>query len=152
MRAIRAFLVARIFFLTTHDEAQMAHSKIALDIASNWTHYEDEQKRILADLKGAKVLLNYSEYEGYEGYAMVLYEKDGKLFETSGSHCSCNRFEGQWSSEETSLEALYMRNCWQPGLQAQLAAACMHAKSRRTRRENKAKAARNLGAVAEAMS
>ena len=26
----------------------------------------------------------------YEGYAFVLFKKDGKLYEVNGSHCSCH--------------------------------------------------------------
>src|SRR5690348_9460374 len=49
------------------------------------------------------------EHEGYEGYAFVLWERNGKLYETSGSHCSCYGLEGQFGEEETSWEALAMR-------------------------------------------
>ena len=53
----------------------------------------------------------FAAYEGgsYEGAAIVVYEKDGKLFEVNGSHCSCHGLEDQWSPEETSKEALGMR-------------------------------------------
>ncbi len=46
---------------------------------------------------------------GYDGDAHVLYERDGKLYEVHGSHCSCYGLEGQWEPEETSLDALAMR-------------------------------------------
>lgn len=126
----------------------MAHSKAALAVANQWESIEycrDERlsahQQILRDLQGATVLLNYYTYESYSGSAMVLYEKDGKLFEVNGGHCSCHGLEGQWSPEETTLEALYMRKPYEADLAVQLTKACMQAKSRRTRRENKAKAA-----------
>lgn len=53
----------------------------------------------------------FASYEGgsYEGDAFVLFERDGKLFENHGSHCSCYGLEGQWGPEETSWEALAIR-------------------------------------------
>ena len=53
----------------------------------------------------------YAVYEApsYEGWAWVLFERDGKLYEVSGSHCSCYGLEGQWSPEETSWEAISIR-------------------------------------------
>lgn len=123
----------------------MTTQKEREQIAETWEpiDYYPERKpahdRILADLKDAKVLLNYYEYEDYSGTGMVLYEKGGKLFEVNGGHCSCNGLEGQWSPEETTLEALYMRKPYEPGLAVALDRACQQAKSRRTRRENKAK-------------
>ena len=46
----------------------------------------------------------------YEGDAFVLFRKDGKLYEATGSHCSCFGLEGQWSPEETTVRALKMRD------------------------------------------
>lgn len=63
-----------------------------------------------SDLEGVRILFAAYENESYEGYAMVIFSKDGKLYEVNGSHCSCNGLEGQWQPEETSLEALKMRN------------------------------------------
>ncbi len=53
----------------------------------------------------------FASYGGgpYEGDAHVIYEKDGKLYEAHGSHCSCYGLEGQWSPEETSWEAINLR-------------------------------------------
>lgn len=51
----------------------------------------------------------FAEYENwdYEGYAHVIYMKDGKLFEVNSSHCSCNGLD--WEAEETTLAALLSR-------------------------------------------
>lgn len=61
-------------------------------------------------LDGASVLLAYYKYEDYSGDALVIFEKDGKLYEVNGGHCSCNGLEGQWEPEETTWGALAMRN------------------------------------------
>lgn len=61
-------------------------------------------------LSGAVVYLAWYGYGCYEGYSMVLYEKNGVLYEVNGSHCSCHGLEGQWEPEVTSWEALAMRN------------------------------------------
>jgi hypothetical protein len=57
-----------------------------------------------------EILLAAYETSGYEGYAFVVYRKDGKLYEVNGSHCSCYGLEGQWNPEETTAEALKMRH------------------------------------------
>lgn len=60
-------------------------------------------------LDGATLLMGVYDTPPYEGYAFVLYEKDGKLYEVNGSHCSCYGLEGQWEPEETTVEALSYR-------------------------------------------
>jgi hypothetical protein len=45
----------------------------------------------------------------YQGSALVLFKRDGNLYEANGGHCSCRGLEGQWSPEETSWEALVLR-------------------------------------------
>lgn len=36
----------------------------------------------------------------YEGYATVVFERGGKWYLATGSHCSCYGLEGQWEPEE----------------------------------------------------
>lgn len=57
-------------------------------------------------------------YEAYSGNAIVVFVKDGKIFENNDGHCSCNGLES-WKPEETSIEALRLRKGW-PGLQEAL--------------------------------
>ncbi len=59
--------------------------------------------------KPAQIIIAVYNQECYEGSAMVLFERDGKLFEVHGSHCSCMGLEGQWGEEETTWAALKMR-------------------------------------------
>lgn len=68
------------------------------------------------ELEGVNILLASYENEMYSGHAFVLFEKNGKLFEVNGSHCSCyglgENFYGeqtQWEPEETTIEALRHR-------------------------------------------
>jgi hypothetical protein len=49
---------------------------------------------------------------GYDGWAIVIFEQDGKLFEVNGSHCSCYGLEDQWNPEETSWGALKDRKLY----------------------------------------
>ena len=72
------------------------------DVFSNF-NVKDE------DTKGVEILLASYDNEGYDGSAMVIFEKDDKLFEVHGSHCSCMGLEDQWDPEETTFEALQFR-------------------------------------------
>ncbi len=53
----------------------------------------------------------FASYGGasYEGHAVVLFKKDGKLYEAGGSHCSCYGLEGQWEPKETAWAAQALR-------------------------------------------
>lgn len=78
--------------------------------------FEDKQSiaeafRIkINELEGCDILFASYEYENYSGYSIVVFSKDGQLYEVDGSHCSCRGLEGQWQPEETSVAALKMRN------------------------------------------
>lgn len=72
------------------------------------------------DLEGCKILFAAYEDAGYDGYALVIFSKDGKLYEVNGSHCSCNGLEDQWTPEETTFEALKIRNYNHGDLQVDL--------------------------------
>lgn len=61
------------------------------------------------ELNGAYILLAWYGGGGYDGSAFVLFERDGKLYEVNGGHCSCYGLEGQWDPEETSATALIHR-------------------------------------------
>ena len=61
-------------------------------------------------LEDSEVLIAIYDHEPYEGMAIVVFKRDGKLYEAHGEHCSCYELEGQWEMEETSLGALKMRD------------------------------------------
>jgi len=56
-----------------------------------------------------QILFAYYSYEDYSGYALAIFQRDGKLFEVSDSHCSCNGLEN-WEPEETTWASLAMRD------------------------------------------
>lgn len=59
-------------------------------------------------------------YENYSGAALVVFARDGKLYENDDAHCSCYGLE-DWRPEETLFEALMLRKGW-PGLHEAVAA------------------------------
>ena len=56
------------------------------------------------DREGVNILFASYTYEGYEGYATVIFERNGKLYENFGSHCSCYGLEDQWQPDEIDVE------------------------------------------------
>lgn len=70
------------------------------DVESNWAGE--------GSLNGAVVIAAIYTQESYEGSAMCVFRKDGKLYEVHCSHCSCNGLDS-WSPEETTYEALVDR-------------------------------------------
>lgn len=64
----------------------------------------------LSDREGVDIVFATYTYEDYTGDAFVLFVKEGVLYEVNGGHCSCYGLEGQWEPEETTLEALSVRN------------------------------------------
>lgn len=68
-----------------------------------------EDFEIKEDISGYEILFAAYTYEDYSGDAVVLAQKDGKLFEVHGGHCSCYGLEGQWECEEVSGDALLKR-------------------------------------------
>ena len=81
-------------------------------ILSGWVSIKDIEDSFDAPgaLKGCQVLYADYETEDYEGSAQVVYiGPDGELYEATGSHCSCNGLEGQWSPGRVTIESLLMR-------------------------------------------
>lgn len=61
------------------------------------------------EFDGVEIILADYTYMDYSGSSFVLFEKDDKLYEVNGSHCSCFGLEGQWEPEEVLLEELIER-------------------------------------------
>ena len=74
-----------------------------------WVEKKAKMEQALKQWEGINILFASYGCANYEGYAFVLFEKEGKLFEVNGGHCSCYGLEGQFSPEETTLEALSHR-------------------------------------------
>ena len=71
---------------------------------------EDVERRFAVELDNSiEILFAGYDTPWYEGYAFVLFEQDGKLYEVNGSHCSCYGLEGQWDPEETTWRDIKYR-------------------------------------------
>lgn len=69
----------------------------------------------------------FASYGGaaYEGDALVIYERGGRVYEVHGSHCSCYGLEGQWEPEETTWAALATRSLYEHDKDAEDALASL---------------------------
>ncbi len=80
---------------------------------TRWANYSNDEDPVpmaeRPEFQGAEILLASYGTPDYEGYAFVLFRRDGRLYEVNGSHCSCYELEGQWEPEETTAEALLHR-------------------------------------------
>jgi hypothetical protein len=79
---------------------------------TRWSSYREDDAIPVnekPEFKDAEILLASYGTPSYEGYAFVLFRRDGKLYEVNGSHCSCYELEGQWEPEETTVDALRHR-------------------------------------------
>ena len=86
-----------------------------------WKSHEDLRKDYPNAPEDASIVFAGYTYESYNGDAIVVFQRDGKLYENNDGHCSCNGLE-HWEPEETTIEALRLRNSW-PQLQDALTEA-----------------------------
>lgn len=93
----------KIFFM------KIKADPIYIGIFENTSDIESEYDLAEGSLSNIFVLLAYYDYIDYSGESFVLFEKDNKLFEVNGGHCSCHGLEGQWDPEETSISELRHR-------------------------------------------
>ncbi len=88
----------------------------------NWSSREDvirdfidyDGLNVPADFPTAKEIL-FAAYEtDNDGWAIVVYERKGVLYEVNGSHCSCYGLRepdgNGWHPERTTKRALAIRN------------------------------------------
>ena len=83
-----------------------------LDLNKNngwFVERRSEMNKALEKYSNRNILFASYGTPSYEGYAFVLFEEGGKLYEVNGSHCSCYGLENQFEPEEVSLEALEYR-------------------------------------------
>lgn len=79
----------------------------------NFSSVEDIRKEFsIPDdaIADEEVLFAYYGYGCYCGAATVLFQRNGKLYEVTGSHCSCNGLEDGWVPVEVTWGQLAMRN------------------------------------------
>ena len=74
-----------------------------------WEEKKEQMKSALGQWQPINILFASYGTDNYTGEGFVLFERDGKLFEVNGSHCSCFGLEGQFNPEETTIEALKHR-------------------------------------------
>ncbi|MCY7911158.1 hypothetical protein MOB65_20090 [Bacillus inaquosorum] len=83
------------------------------DQESVLTDFDGEQWNDKSDKKVSRdvniLFASYGNEVFWDGAAFVLFEKEGKLYEVSGKHCSCYGLEGQWEPEEVVLKELENR-------------------------------------------
>lgn len=75
----------------------------------NFEKREDVFYEFKIEDSGENILFAWYGYGCYDGSAFVLFERDGRLYEVNGGHCSCFGLEDQWEPEETSVEVLMHR-------------------------------------------
>lgn len=80
------------------------------DVFQEFSHsYGNIDETMKTEMKNCKILLAWYGHGSYDGSAFVLFERNSKLYEVNGGHCSCYGLEGQWEPEETSVEELRHR-------------------------------------------
>lgn len=73
---------------------------------------EDIKKQFQSECNGItedEILFASYGSQCYDGDAIVLIRRDGKLYTVESSHCSCNGLEHSWDMIETTKEVLKNR-------------------------------------------
>jgi len=73
------------------------------DNALAWGSGVSSRQRRVPPVEPESVLWASYENGGYDGAAMVIYRQGDRVFEVTGSHCSCYGLEGQWEPEEYDI-------------------------------------------------
>lgn len=74
-----------------------------------WIEKKNKMTESIRKYEDIHILFASYGTDNYSGDAFVLFEREGKLYEVNGSHCSCYGLEGQWDEDETTLTALEYR-------------------------------------------
>lgn len=104
----------KIDVISDFDDIYMSSKEYNAKVApypnvKSWLSKKSRMKVAIEEWKPINILFASYGQDNYSGDAFVLFERDKKLFEVNGSHCSCYGLEGQWSPEETTLEAIVLR-------------------------------------------
>ena len=67
-------------------------------------YYWENKEQVAEDLKDALIVYAVYQQESYEGSAVVIYIKAGKMYLVSGGHCSCAGMD--WVPEKTTPETI----------------------------------------------
>lgn len=78
------------------------------DMLSKFDLYDDDKKSEIKKLQIIFAIYDQDE-NGYDGNCLILFIKDGKLYEVNEYHCSCHGFES-WIPDETTKEAMLKRH------------------------------------------
>ena len=60
------------------------------------------------------IIYAWYETQDYDGHALIVFLRDGEMWENNDGHCSCDGLV-KWEPERTTRGALLMRTGW-PGL------------------------------------
>lgn len=91
--------------LLLEDLKEMSEAEIKLHLVKE---YEADSNVV----NNLEILIGYESVGSWgcdSSSFFLLRDKDGNLFEVHGSHCSCYGFEGQFTLEPTTIEALKFR-------------------------------------------
>lgn len=91
--------------LLLEDLKEMTEAEVKAHLVSSY----EADSMVVEDLD---ILIGYESVGSWgcdSSSFFLLKDKDGKLFEVHGSHCSCYGFEGQFLLEETTVESLKFR-------------------------------------------
>ena len=73
----------------------------------DWSCREDVEQDFATKLSDdTRIIVACYVYESYSGEAIVLFERNNKIYYVEGSHCSCYGLEGQFHETEVTTEFL----------------------------------------------
>jgi hypothetical protein len=61
------------------------------------------------EIKDEEILFASYGSQSWDGDAIILIKRNGKLYTVEGGHCSCRGLENQWDMIETTKDALKIR-------------------------------------------
>lgn len=104
----------KIDIISDFDDIYMSENEYLSEVAPYanikvWEEKKVAMKKAIEEWQPINILFASYGIECYSGSAFVLFERDGKLFEVNGSHCSCYGLEGQFEPEETTLDVIEFR-------------------------------------------